>query len=455
MAELSESHVQGVSDVALIDDTIGAHFDKAAARWGDHEALVVPHQDIHWSWAELKQRVDDFAAGLIELGLAPGERIGIWSPNNMEWVVTQFATAKAGLILVNINPAYRLAELEFALNKVECTALITATQFKSSDYIAMLCDLAPEVDSAAPGDLHADKLPHLRSVIQIGGDMTAGMYAFDDVGARGAAAGHAAVDALADTLKADDPINIQFTSGTTGSPKGATLTHRNILNNGYFIGEKFALTEADRLCIPVPLYHCFGMVIGNLACLTHGSAMVFPGEAFDPLATLQTVEAERCTGVLGVPTMFIAMLQNPEFESFDFSSLRTGMMAGSPCPVEVMKEVIERMQMDQVTIGYGMTETSPVSTQTDLDDPLERRVGSVGRVHPQVEIKIVDEEGETVAPGATGEFCARGYHVMRGYWDDAERTADAIDTDGWMHSAIWRLWTRRAISTLSAASRTW
>jgi fatty-acyl-CoA synthase len=434
MTELTQAYAQGASDVPLLGDTIGAYFDKVAARWGDHDALVVPHQHISWSWSELQQRVNDCAAGLIELGLAPGDRIGIWSPNNMEWVVTQFATAKAGLILVNINPAYRLAELEFALNKVDCKALITATAFKSSDYIAMLRDLAPEIDTAAPGDLRSEKLPHLRTVIQIGGDANAGMLSFDDVMAKGAAAGHGAVAALADTLRSTDPINIQFTSGTTGSPKGATLSHRNILNNGYFIGEKFALTEADRMCIPVPLYHCFGMVIGNLSCLTHGAAMVFPGEAFDPLTTLETIEAARCTGVLGVPTMFIAMLQNPEFDRFDLSSLRTGMMAGSPCPVEVMKEVIDKMNMDQVTIGYGMTETSPASTQTDLDDPLERRVGSVGRVHPHVEIKIVDEAGQTVAPGATGEFCARGYHVMRGYWNDAEKTADSIDADGWMHT---------------------
>ena len=434
MTGLTQSYVSGTSQMPLLGETIGVQFDKAVARWHNHDALVVPHQDIRWSWAELKERVDDFAAGLIELGLEPGERIGIWSPNNMEWAVTQFATAKAGLILVNINPAYRLAELEFALNKVGCKALITAAAFKSSDYIAMLRELAPEIDDAAPGELQADKLPHLRTVINIGGGDSAGMYAFEDVVARGAAAGHGTVEALAGTLQFDDPINIQFTSGTTGSPKGATLTHHNILNNGYFIGEKFALTEADRLCIPVPLYHCFGMVIGNLSCMTHGTAMVYPSEAFDPLSTLETIEAERCTGVLGVPTMFIAQLQHPEFERFDLSSLRTGMMAGSPCPVEVMREVIDKMNMEQVTIGYGMTETSPASTQTDLDDPLERRVGSVGRVHPHVEIKVVDEAGRIVVPGATGEFCARGYHVMRGYWDDDEKTADSIDAAGWMHS---------------------
>ena len=434
MAGLTQSYVHGASDTALIGDTIGMYFDKAVARWHDREALVVRHQDIRWTWAELKQRVDDLAAGLIALGLEPGERIGIWSPNNMEWAVTQFATAKAGLILVNINPAYRLAELEFALNKVECKALITATAFKSSDYVGMVRDLAPEIDTAAPGDLRAEKLPHLHCVINIGGGDIAGMYAFDEIVTLGADTGHGAVEALAGALQFDDPINIQFTSGTTGSPKGATLTHHNILNNGYFMGERLALGDADRLCIPVPLYHTFGMVIGNLSCMTHGAAMVYPSEAFDPLETLETLEAERCTGVLGVPTMFIAQLQHPEFDRFDLTSLRTGVMAGSPCPVEVMREVIDKMHMDQVTIGYGMTETSPVSTQTELDDPLERRVGSVGRVYPHVEIKVVDDEGRIVAPGVTGEFCARGYHVMRGYWNDEEKTADSIDTSGWMHS---------------------
>ena len=434
MAGLTRSYVHGASDTTLIGETIGAYFDNAVARWRDRNALVVRHQDVRWTWGELKARVDDLAAGLIGLGLEPGDRVGIWSPNRMEWVVTQFATAKAGLILVNINPAYRLAELEFALNKVECKALITAAAFKTSDYVGMVRALAPELDAAGPGDLHAEKLPHLRSVIQFGGGDVAGMFTFDQILQRGANAGDAAVEALAGTLQFDDPINIQFTSGTTGLPKGATLTHHNILNNGYFLGERMAMTEADRLCIPVPLYHCFGMVIGNLACLTHRAAMVFASEAFDPLATLETIEAERCTGVLGVPTMFIAQLQHPEFDRFDLGSLRTGMMAGAPCPVEVMKDVIEKMHMEQVTIGYGMTETSPVSTQTELDDSLERRVGTVGRVHPHVEIKIVDEEGRIVRPGTPGEFCARGYHVMRGYWNEPERTSESIDAARWMHS---------------------
>jgi len=434
MSGLTQSYAHGASDITLIGDTIGVYFDKAVARWSGHDALVVRHQNIRWTWRELKARVDDLAAGLIALGLKPGERVGIWSPNKMEWVVAQFATAKAGVILVNINPAYRLAELEFALNKVECKALITAAAFKSSDYAGMIRALAPEIDTASPGDLHAEKLPHLRCVIQFGGGDIAGMYTFDEIVARGASTGHAAVEALAGTLQFDDPINIQFTSGTTGLPKGATLTHHNILNNGYFLGERMAMTEADRLCIPVPLYHCFGMVIGNLTCLTHGATMVFASEGFDPLATLEALEAERCTGVLGVPTMFIAQLRHPEFDRFDLSSLRTGMMAGSPCPIEVMKEVIDKMHMTEVTIGYGMTETSPVSTQTEADDSLERRVGTVGRVHPHVEIKVVNEEGRIVQPGTPGEFCARGYHVMRGYWNDSENTSASIDAAGWMHT---------------------
>ena len=431
---LTQSYVHGTSDVPLIGDTIGAHFDAAAARWADRDALVVRHQDISWTWAELKARVDDFAAGLIALGLEPGSRIGIWSPNNAEWVITQFATAKAGLVLVNINPAYRLAELEYALNKVECAALITAARFKTSDYVGMIRDLAPETDRAEPGALAAEKLPHLKTVIQIGEDDIAGMHRFDDVLAMGAVAGHDTVAALAPTLQFDDPINIQFTSGTTGSPKGATLTHHNILNNGFFIGRTMALSEADRICIPVPLYHCFGMVLGNLACMTHGAAMVYPSDAFEPLATLETVAAERCTGLYGVPTMFIAQLEHARFAEFDLASLRTGIMAGSPCPVEVMKQVIDRMHMDQVTIAYGMTETSPVSTQTSVDDPLDRRVGTVGRIHPHVEVKIVDDEGRIVAPGETGELCTRGYSVMRGYWNDDEKTAESIDAAGWMHT---------------------
>ena len=434
MVRLTQSYAHGASAVPLIGETIGVYFDEAAERFGDRDALIVRHQDIRWTYAELKQRVDAFATGLVALGLTPGERIGIWSPNNSEWVVTQFATAKAGLILVNINPAYRLSELEFALNKVGCRALITAASFKSSDYIAMLRELAPEIDRSAPGRLDASRLPALKILIRIGAGETPGFLRFDDVLGMGRERHRDAFADLAGRLQFDDPINIQFTSGTTGLPKGATLTHHNILNNGYFIGEALRLTDRDRICIPVPLYHCFGMVLGNLACVTHGAAMVYPSEGFEPLATLETVEAETCTGLYGVPTMFIAELGHPEFSRFDLTSLRTGIMAGSPCPIEVMKRCVGEMNMREVTIAYGMTETSPVSTQTSCDEELERRVGTVGRVHPHVEIKIVDAEGRIVPPGATGELCTRGYSVMLGYWDDPERTAEAIDPAGWMHT---------------------
>jgi fatty-acyl-CoA synthase len=430
----TQSYVHGASDVPLLGDTIGQHFDAACARWGSNDALISGHQDISWTWHELKSHVDDFASGLIALGLEPGSRIGIWSPNCAEWTVTQFATAKAGLVLVNINPAYRLSELEYALNKVECAALVTAVRFKTSDYLGMLRELAPEIDTATPGELMSETLPHLHTVIQIGEESLPGTHAFHDVMAMGSEAGHAALEVLAPQLQFDDPINIQFTSGTTGSPKGATLTHHNILNNGLFLGETLEYSEVDRICIPVPLYHCFGMVIGNLAAVTHGAAMVYPSDAFDPLATLQTIAAERCTSLYGVPTMFIAQLDHPEFDSFDLTSLRTGVMAGSPCPVEVMRRVIDKMHMEQVTIAYGMTETSPGSTQTSVHDELERRVSTVGRALPHVEVKIVDEAGRIVVPGETGEFCTRGYLVMRGYWNDEEKTAEAIDAAGWMHT---------------------
>jgi fatty-acyl-CoA synthase len=434
MAKLTQSYVHGVSDTPLIGETIGVHFDKAAARWADCDALVARQQNIRWSYGELKAKVDAFAAGLLALGLSPGDRIGIWSPNNAEWLITQFATAKAGLILVNINPAYRLTELDYALNKVGCKALVTADAFKSSDYVGMLRELAPEIDRSAPGKLQARRLPHLTTLIRIGAGERRGFLRFHDVHGMGGERHRARLADLAPKLQFDDPINIQFTSGTTGAPKGATLTHHNILNNGYFIGEALRLTDRDRVCIPVPLYHCFGMVLGNLACITHGAAMVYPSEGFDPLTSLEAIEAERCTALYGVPTMFIAELGHPEFKRFDLSSLRTGIMAGSPCPIEVMKRCINEMHMREVTIAYGMTETSPVSTQTSHDDPLERRVGTVGRIHPHVEIKIVDADGRIVPPGTAGEICTRGYSVMLGYWDDAERTAEAIDRAGWMHT---------------------
>ena len=434
MTVATKSYASGTSDVPLIGSTIGAQFDSAVNKWGPRDALIVREQDIRWSWSDLKQRVDDFASGLIDLGLRPGDRIGIWSPNNSEWTITQFATAKAGLILVNINPAYRLAELEYALNRVGCVALVSSVAFKTSDYLGMLRELAPELDAAAPGELKSAKLPTLRHLIMVNGDGIRGSYAFGDILERGKAAGQTRVKDLATSLQFDDPINIQFTSGTTGAPKGATLTHHNILNNGFFVGRAQALGEDDRICIPVPLYHCFGMVMGNLASVTHGAAMVYPGEGFDPMATLETVSMEKCTALYGVPTMFIAQIQHSDFDRFDLSSLRTGIMAGSPCPVEVMKQVIEKMHMEDVTIAYGMTETSPVSTQTSVDDPIERRVSTIGRIQPHLEIKVIDDDGRIVPPGVTGELCTRGYSVMRGYWDDDERTADAIDTAGWMHT---------------------
>jgi fatty-acyl-CoA synthase len=434
MARLTQSYAHGISSTPLIGDTIGVHFDKSAERWPDRPALIVRQQNVRWTYRELKERVDAFAAGLLALGLAPGDRIGIWSPNNAEWVITQFATAKAGLILVNINPSYRTYELEYALNKVGCKALITAERFKTSDYLGMLRELMPEIEGAAPGEVRAKHLPALATLIRIGGGEMPGYFRFDDVLGMGGERHRKMLAELQPKLPFDDAINIQFTSGTTGAPKGATLTHHNLLNNGYFIGGAQRLTDRDKVCIPVPLYHCFGMVLGNLACITHGSAMVYPGEGFDPLATLETVESERCTALYGVPTMFIAELGHPEFKRFDLSSLRTGIMAGSPCPIEVMRRCIAEMNMREVTIAYGMTETSPVSAQTSCDDPLERRVSTVGRVHPHIEVKIIDGDGCIVPPGTAGELCTRGYSVMLGYWDDVDMTAQAIDRGHWMHT---------------------
>ena len=417
------SYDHGVSDRKLIGETIGAFFDRQVEIYRDREALVVRHQKVRWSWGELARRVDDLAAGLLSLGLERGDRVGIWSPNTSEWTLAQFATAKAGLVLVNVNPAYRRAELDYAMNKVECKALILAPALKTSNYIEIVDDL-----------VKAKKLPLLRYIIRLGREKTPGMLNFDDVATAGGNAEKVKLAELGPKLQFDDAINIQFTSGTTGHPKGATLSHHNILNNGYFVGEGLKLTPEDRLCIPVPLYHCFGMVMGNLGCLTHGATMVYPSEAFDPLATLQAVSEERCTALFGVPTMFIAQLDHPEFDKFDLKSLRTGIMAGSPCPIEVMKKVQSHMHMHQVTIAYGMTETSPVSTQCATDDPLEKRVSTVGQVLPHIEIKIVDTEGMAVPRGETGEFCTRGYSVEKGYWNDTEKTAEAIDEAGWMRT---------------------
>jgi fatty-acyl-CoA synthase len=428
------SYVHGAADEPLLGQTIGQALDRAAATWPDQTALISRAQGIRWTWRELRDRADAFAAGLLALGLRRGDRIGIWSLNRAEWALTQFAAARAGLILVTINPAYRLSELEFALNKVGCAALVTATAFKTSDYIGMVNALAPELATSVPGQLSAARLPHLRTVVQIGGPPVPGAIPFDEVAARGGEAERAELRELAGRLQFDDAANIQFTSGTTGSPKGVTLTHHNILNNGHFVGRAMRLTEADRICIPVPLYHCFGMVMGNLAALTHGCAMVYPGEGFDPLATLEAVQAEGCTALYGVPTMFIAELDHPDFARFDLRSLRTGIMAGAPCPIEAMRRVVERMNMREVTIAYGMTETSPVSFQSATDDPLDRRISTVGRIHPHLEVKIVDAEGRVVPRGQPGELCTRGYSVMLGYWGDAGKTAEVIDAARWMHT---------------------
>ena len=432
---VSDSHVVGDTSQPLWEETIGAHLARVAATWPEHAALIVPQQDVRLSWRELDAAVTQLAAGLLGLGLEPGERIGIWSMNRAEWVLAQFATARAGLVLVNINPAYRSHELEYALSMVDCCALILARNFKTSDYPAILRELAPELDACMPGKLQAARLPALRHVIVLGeGGDVPGCWRFDALAACDDAGALARVEALQAALTPDDAINIQFTSGTTGSPKGATLTHRNILNNGRFIGDCMRLGEHDRLCIPVPFYHCFGMVLGNMACMTHGACMVVPGEGFDPLLTLRTVQDERCTALHGVPTMFIAMLDHPRFAGFDLSTLRTGIMAGSTCPVEVMRRVIEQMNMRDITIAYGMTETSPVSFQTVPEDPFERRVDSVGRIQPHLEVRVVDGDGHTVPRGVPGELLTRGYSVMKGYWNDLARTADVLDAEGWMHT---------------------
>ena len=430
---LTLSEATGSTREPLLEITIGDAFRGTAERFPEQLALVVRHQGIRWTWAEYAREVDRLAAGLLTLGIVPGDRVGIWSPNRVEWCLTQFATARIGAIMVCVNPAYRLYELEYALNRVECKALITAPRFKSSDYLGMLQTLAPELAHCAPGHLDSPALAHLKIVIRMGEERTAGMFNFAalcDVGPGDIAQ----IDHVAAGLRASDPIIIQFTSGTTGNPKGATLTHRNILNNGMILGDCMRLTETDRLCVPVPLYHCFGMVMSNLACMTHGSATVFPGEGFDALATLEAVAEERCTALHGVPTMFIAELEHPRFGEFDLSSLRTGVMAGSPCPVEVMNKVIAQMHMSEVLIAYGQTETSPINHMTAIDDPIDKRVGTVGRPAAHCEIRICGTDGSTLPVGEHGEICCRGYSVMEGYWGDADKTRETIDQDGWLHS---------------------
>ena len=434
MTAIDKSYYCGASTTQIIYETIGGFFDGVAETYPDSQALILRHQGVEWTYAELQRRVDQLAAGLLALGIVPGDRVGIWGPNSAEWVLTQLATAKLGAIMVCINPAYRLYELEYALNKVECKALITDESFKTSDYLGMLNTLAPELEYCEPGALASTKLPKLKHVIRMGSSSSAGMHNFDQVCELATDADRAALVGLQTQLKPDDAINIQFTSGTTGNPKGATLSHCNILNNGYLTGEAMRLTPADKLCIPVPLYHCFGMVLAVLACVSHGATMVFPGEAFDPQQTLQTVQDERCTALHGVPTMFITELDHPNFSSFDLSSLRTGIMAGAPCPIEVMKRVISEMHMRDILIAYGQTELSPINNITLPDDSLERRTETVGRAMPWVEIKVIDEAGHVVPVGEKGEICTRGYSVMQGYWNDPEKTAETIDAAGWLHS---------------------
>ncbi len=409
------SYAHGASAVPLLGESIGENVRRTVERFGEREALVVPHQGYRATYAELWEQIGLAARGLLARGIQKGDRVGIWSPNRFEWVIVQYATARLGAILVNINPAYKTAELGYVLEQAGIGLLILARAFRQADYVGMLA----EVRGRCPG---------LRQALVLDDE-------WERLLAAGAGVDPAELVEREATLQFDEPINIQYTSGTTGFPKGATLSHHNILNNGFILGEQFRYTEQDRICVPVPFYHCFGMVIGNLAATSHGACIVVPGEAFDPLAVLETVQAERCTSLYGVPTMFIGELEHPRFEEFDLSSLRTGMMAGAPCPVEVMRKVKSQMHMGEVTIGYGMTETSPVSTQTAVDDPLEKQVGTVGRVHPHVELKIVDPATGGIVPrGAPGELCTRGYSVMLGYWNNEEATREAIDAARWMHT---------------------
>lgn len=433
LPQAGQSYVMGDTSQQLVWKTVSQLLAITVSQHSGRSAFIFSEQGIRWSWFDFQKQVDDMAGGLLALGLKAGDRVGIWSPNRSEWVVTQFATAQIGVILVNVNPAYRLSELEYALNKVQVKALILAEKFKTSDYIGMVQTLAPELETSEPGRIHAQRLPHLRWVIRMGRQKTPGMFNYEDLLSWGGPAQKARLPELAAVLNPDDAINIQFTSGTTGNPKGATLSHHNILNNAMCVAQAMKLTEQDRLCVPVPLYHCFGMVLSVLACVSVGASMVFPGEAFDPAATLKAASDERCTALHGVPTMFIAELALPDFAEYDLSSLRTGIMAGAPCPIETMKRVVQDMHMHEVTIAYGMTETSPVSFQSSTNDPLEKRVSTVGRVMPHLEVKIVDEQGQIVPIGTKGELCTRGYSVMKGYWGDDERTADAIK-NSWMHT---------------------
>ena len=441
------SYVKGSSTPKLVDLTISQLLKKSVSQYGSRDAFIFPNNKF--SYSTFDQAVDALAIGFLALGLDKGDRLGIWSPNRLEWVLTQFATARIGVILVNINPAYRLSELEFSLNKVGCKALILAKKFKSSDYLDMIYTLAPEIDVCSPGELKAKKLPELKHVIVMGSvENFKGLWSFEEVHSLGGDAEKKRLLQIEKTLKPGDAINIQFTSGTTGQPKGATLSHHNIVNNANLLTDRINLTEIDRLAIPVPLYHCFGMVMGVLGAVSKGAAMIFPGEAFDPKSTIDSLVKEKCTAIYGVPTMFVAMLQELNTSPKKLSGLRTGIMAGAPCPIEVMKKVNTQMNMKEVTICYGMTETSPVSFQSFVDDPIDKRCETVGRVHPHLEVKIVDNLGKIVPVDTTGEICTRGYSVMKGYWNDVARTNDVIN-DGWMHTGDLGVFDREGFCTIT------
>ncbi|AYN16974.1 AMP-binding protein [Pseudomonas monteilii] len=428
------SYTRGRQDQALLTQTIGQAFDATVARCTDGEALVSRHQGFRYSWRQLAEQVDTHARALMALGVNTGDRVGIWSPNCAQWCILQLASAKVGAILVNINPAYRVGELEYVLRQSGCCWLVCADAFKTSDYHAMVQELAPELASATPGELACERLPELRGVISLAANPPAGFLPWQALAERAGQTSTEAYTARQQSLQFDQPVNIQYTSGTTGAPKGATLSHYNILNNGFMVGESLGLTERDRMVIPVPLYHCFGMVMANLGCITHGSTMIYPNDAFDAELTLRAVAEERASILYGVPTMFIAMLDHPARQGMDLSTLRSGIMAGATCPIEVMRRVIDQMHMAEVQIAYGMTETSPVSLQTGPDDELELRVTTVGRTQPQLENKLVDADGCIVPRGEIGELCTRGYSVMLGYWNNPQATAGAIDPAGWMHS---------------------
>ena len=430
------SYVHGTGVTSLLSETIGGALDRAAEQWGDRDALIACHQGQRYTYADLRREADRAARALMGLGVERGDRVGIWSANRSEWLITQYAAAKAGAILVNVNPAYRLRELEYALAQSGISVLISARGFRQTDYVEMLVRLVPDLAATRPGDpIASERLPALRRLVYLGEENGPGGLGWSEFLRLADTVASSELEARAAALQFDDPINIQYTSGTTGSPKGATLSHHNILNNGYFVGEVLRYTEADRICLPVPFYHCFGCVLGNMAAVTHGSAIVITGESFDAEASLRAIEAEGCTSIYGVPTMFIAQLQHPLFNGARLTTLRTGIMAGAPCPIDVMRQVIDRMHVPEITICYGMTETSPVSFQSEVDDPIELRVSTVGRVLPHLECKIVDPDtGATVPRGVKGELCTRGYAVMLGYWNDAAATADAIDRARWMHS---------------------